>query len=64
MFQADKLKDKHYTFKLLKDKLDRLGKEELRIRSTYQEQKFAYAHSIEKIHDFIDLKGYSGFEAV
>ena len=62
MFLAEK-DGNEYAFRQLKLQSVELQKEEQQIRSNFQEQKFAFANSMDKIHDFIDLKGFSAYDA-
>ena len=43
---------------------EKLGKQELLIRSQNKELRYAYTQSIEKIYDSIDLKGFNSEQAV
>lgn len=63
MFKADQ-KGQINTYKRLMIEKDKLGEQELLIRSQDKNLRYAYNQSIEKIYDQIDLKGYTGEEAV
>ena len=51
-------------FRTLKKRLDSLMEEEYKVQSSCREEKFALRHTHESIHNFIDLIGYTGKEAV